>query len=55
MDMTAGIFGYGAPELNILNAALADMAHSYRLPFFCIAGSSDSKVLDAQAGLDFDS
>jgi len=53
MDMSTGIFSYGAPELNILNAALADMAHFYGLPFFCIAGASDSKVLDAQAGLEF--
>ena len=53
MDMTTSIYTYGAPELNILNGALADMAHYYGLPFFCIAGSSDSKVLDAQAGLEY--
>jgi trimethylamine--corrinoid protein Co-methyltransferase len=53
MDMSTSIFSYGAPELNILNAALADMAHFYGLPFFCIAGSSDSKVLDAQVGLEY--
>jgi len=53
MDMSTTIFSYGSPELNVLNACLGDMAHYYRLPFFCIAGSSDSKVLDAQAGLEF--
>jgi trimethylamine--corrinoid protein Co-methyltransferase len=53
MDMQTTIFSYGAPELNILNACLADMAHYYELPFFCIAGSSDSKILDAQAGLEY--
>jgi len=53
MDMRTTIFSYGAPELNVLNACLADMAHFYRLPFFCIAGSSDSKELDAQAGLEY--
>ena len=52
MDMQTTIFSYGSPELNILNACLSDMAHFYRLPFFCIAGSTDSKVLDAQAGLE---
>lgn len=52
MDMNTNIFRYGAPELNVLNQALADMAHFYDLPFFCIAGASDSKVLDAQAGLE---
>ncbi|MCD6332513.1 MAG: trimethylamine methyltransferase family protein [Bacteroidales bacterium] len=52
MDMRTNIFRYGAPELNVLNQALADMAHYYKLPFFCIAGASDSKVLDAQAGFE---
>jgi trimethylamine--corrinoid protein Co-methyltransferase len=53
MDMQTTIFSYGAPELNVLNACLADMAHFYGLPFFCIAGSTDAKVLDAQAGLEY--
>ncbi len=53
LDMSTMIFSYGAPELNILNGALADMAHFYGLPFFCIAGSTDSKILDAQAGLEY--
>ncbi|MEE8619295.1 MAG: trimethylamine methyltransferase family protein, partial [Dehalococcoidales bacterium] len=52
-DMQHTIFSYGAPELNLLNAALADLAHFYRLPFFCIAGAADSKVLDAQAGIEY--
>jgi trimethylamine--corrinoid protein Co-methyltransferase len=50
MDMRTAIFAYGAPELQIMNIAFADLAHYYRLPSFCIAGASDSKVLDAQAG-----
>ncbi len=53
LDMRTSIFSYGSPELNAINAALADMAHFYGLPFFCIAGSTDSKVLDAQAGLEY--
>jgi trimethylamine--corrinoid protein Co-methyltransferase len=53
MDMKSTIFSYGSPELNILNAALADMAHFYDLPFFCIAGSTDAKGLDAQAGMEY--
>lgn len=53
MDMQTAIFSYGCPELNILNAGLADMAHFYGLPFFCIAGSTDSKAPDAQAGLEY--
>jgi trimethylamine--corrinoid protein Co-methyltransferase len=51
--MATMIFSYGAPELQTLNGALADMAHYYGLPFFCIAGASDAKVLDAQAGLEY--
>ena len=53
MDMATMIFSYGAPELQILNGALADMAHYYKLPFFCIAGAGDAKVLDAQAGMEY--
>jgi trimethylamine--corrinoid protein Co-methyltransferase len=44
------IFSYGAPELQIMNVAIADLAHHYELPLFCIAGATDSKVVDAQAG-----
>jgi trimethylamine--corrinoid protein Co-methyltransferase len=50
MDMRTMIFSYGAPELQVMNVAFADLAHYYHLPFFCIAGASDSKMLDAQAG-----
>jgi trimethylamine:corrinoid methyltransferase-like protein len=50
MDMRTAIYAYGAPELQIMNIAFADLAHYYHLPFFCIAGATDSKVLDAQAG-----
>ena len=49
-DMRTMIFAYGAPELQMMNIAFADLAHHYRLPFFCIAGATDSKALDAQAG-----
>lgn len=53
MDMSSMIFSYGAPELQTLNGALADIAHYYGLPFFCIAGATDAKVLDSQAGLEY--
>ncbi len=53
LDMRTTIFAYGAPEVNIFNEALADMAHHYNLPFFCMAGATDSKVLDAQAGFEY--
>lgn len=50
LDMRTAIFAYGAPELQIMDMAFADLARRYRLPFFCIAGATDAKVLDAQAG-----
>ena len=52
MDMRTMIFSYGAPELQIMNIAFADLAHYYELPFFCVAGATDAKVLDAQAGVE---
>lgn len=53
MDMSTMIYSYGAPELQTLNGGLAEMAHFYHLPFFCIAGATDSKIVDAQAGLEY--
>ncbi len=53
MDMKTSIFAYGAPELNLLNAALSDLAHYYKLPLFCIGGATDSSKLDAQAGVEY--
>ena len=52
MDMRTMIYAYGAPELQIMNIAFADLARRYRLPFFCIAGATDAKVLDAQAAIE---
>lgn len=49
IDMRTSVAAYGAPELQLAGAALADMAHLYRLPRFSGAGASDSKVLDQQA------
>ena len=53
IDMQHAVYLYGAPELSVLNAALADLAHYYHLPFFCISGATDAKVLDAQAGVEY--
>ena len=50
MDMRTSIFSYGAPELSLMTAALAQMAQHYRLPFFGTAGATDAKFCDAQAG-----
>ena len=40
----------GAIEMGLLNAAGAQMAQFYRLPFYATAGMSDAKVIDAQCG-----
>lgn len=52
MDMSTSIFSYAAPEFYLLNMALADMAHYYKLPVFSTAGCSDAKTLDQQAGIE---
>ena len=40
----------GSVEMGLLNAAAAQMAQFYRLPYYATAGMSDSKVNDTQAG-----
>jgi len=40
----------GSVEMGLLNAAGAQMAQFYQLPFYATGGMTDSKVLDAQSG-----
>jgi trimethylamine--corrinoid protein Co-methyltransferase len=40
----------GSVEMGLLNAAGAQMAQFYKLPFYGTGGMTDSKVLDAQSG-----
>ena len=40
----------GSVEMGLLNAAGAQMAQYYRLPFYATGGMTDSKVLDSQCG-----
>jgi trimethylamine---corrinoid protein Co-methyltransferase len=40
----------GSIEMGLLNAAGAQMAQFYRLPFYATGGMTDSKTLDAQSG-----
>ena len=49
MDMRTTIFSYGAPEMSLMTAAMAQMAQFYHLPFFGTAGATDAKFPDAQA------
>jgi len=52
MDMRTMVVCYGSPEWSMGNAALTDMARKYGLPVWGYGGASDSKVVDAQAGLE---
>lgn len=49
MDMKTTIFSYGATEMSLMTAAMAQMAQFYKLPFFGTAGATDAKFPDAQA------
>jgi trimethylamine--corrinoid protein Co-methyltransferase len=52
MDMSTTIFSYGAPEMNIMASAMAQLAHSYNIPFFGMSGCSDAKFPDSQAAVE---
>ena len=49
MDMKTTIFAYGAPEFDLMQAALADVSNYLDLPMFGTCGCTDSKVVDEQA------
>jgi trimethylamine--corrinoid protein Co-methyltransferase len=40
----------GSIEMGLINAAAAQMAQFYKLPFYATGGMTDSKVLDVQSG-----
>ena len=40
----------GSIEMGLINAAAAQMAQFYRLPFYATGGMTDSKVVDGQSG-----
>lgn len=52
LDMKTTIVSYGSPEWSLGMAAWTDMARFYHLPVWGYAGASDSKVVDAQAGIE---
>ncbi|MBW2057736.1 MAG: trimethylamine methyltransferase family protein [Deltaproteobacteria bacterium] len=49
-DMKSMGYVSGSVEEGLINAAAAQMAQFYGLPFYATAGQSDSKCLDTQAG-----
>ena len=52
MDLRTARPSYGSPESVLHSAAAADLARYLGLPFMGTAGVSESKLLDAQAGLE---
>jgi trimethylamine--corrinoid protein Co-methyltransferase len=52
LDMKSAIVSYGAPEWPTGMAAWCDLARWYRLPTWGAGGATDSKVVDAQAGIE---
>jgi trimethylamine--corrinoid protein Co-methyltransferase len=53
MDMATTIFSYGAPEFDLMMAALADMALYLGIPLFGTAGCTDSKLTDEQTAIEY--
>lgn len=52
LDMSTGSMSITAPEMSLGLAAYAEVAQSMGLPTWGLAGSTDSKLLDAQAGIE---
>lgn len=52
MDLRTARPSYGAPEMSLYSAAMADVARYLDLPFMGTAGASESKTLDLQAAIE---
>lgn len=52
LDMKTALMAMGAPENNLALIAQAEVANSFNLPSWGLAGATDSKMLDAQSGLE---
>lgn len=50
LDMAQALMSVGSPEMSLALAAQAEVAQSFRLPTWGLAGATDSKCLDGQAG-----
>jgi trimethylamine--corrinoid protein Co-methyltransferase len=50
MDMATGLTAIAAPEMSVGLAAQAEVARRFGLPTWGLAGCTDAKVVDAQAG-----
>lgn len=52
LDMKTTIVSYGSPEWSLGMVAWTELARFYNLPVWGYGGATDSKVVDAQAGLE---
>ena len=52
LNMSSALMAMGVPENSLGLAAQAEVAQSFGLPTWGLAGATDSKCLDAQAGLE---
>jgi len=52
MDLRTARPAYGAPEMSLYSAAMADLARYLDLPFMGTSGASEAKVLDLQAAIE---
>jgi len=52
LDMRTALMTMGAPENSLCIAAQAEVARSFNLPTWGLAGATDSKLLDVQAGIE---
>jgi trimethylamine--corrinoid protein Co-methyltransferase len=52
MDMRTTVFSYGAPEFQLGNCLMAEVAHYLHLSNFGTGGTSDSQIFDGQAFLE---
>lgn len=52
LDMKTAVISYGAPEWILGSAGTVEMARFYNLPAWGTSGASDSKLIDAQAGME---
>ena len=50
LNMKTALMAMGGPENSLALAAQAEVAHSFGLPSWGLAGATDAKSLDAQAG-----
>ncbi|MBU2646156.1 trimethylamine methyltransferase family protein [bacterium] len=51
-DMRWGTAALGAVETGLLSVASAQLAHFYHVPCRAVAGATDSKLMDIQAGIE---